>query len=358
MPRLFVANLTFETELAGDRQHLPDRLQRLCAELAPLWLAAADEGDWLWCPEPIDPPFWDGMQKLGLPRVNPCGPATAPPRKLVLSPWGWSPVIREFGDRIGARRNAPPDSVIREVNSRAYSFGLEQEWDCGPDTAGAVSSMAEFESILGRFREHERWVLKAGFSAAARDRLTGHGPLSDASAIHWIRRRLLRGETLFFERWLERVDEAGIQWEVPPSGDPQLLGVTPLLCDEAGRYLGSGFGSDLALLDSWQNAVDVSRRAAVRLQQSGYFGPLGIDAMRYRDADGEVRIRPLQDINARWTMGRIALGWRRIAADGVWRHGSPGELAAASKRLAIIPTSPDCIGEREVQHRTWIEPHF
>lgn len=357
MPRLFVANLTFETELAGERQHLPGRLRKLCAELASLWLGAADEGDWLWCSEPIEAAFWESMLQLGLPVVHPCGPATGPPRDLKLTPWGWSPAIREFGARVGARLNAPPDRVIRDVNSRAYSFQLEQEWECGPEIAGAVSSVADLELMLSRFGPQERWMLKARFSAAARDRLIGRGPLPDAAGSDWIRRRLSRGESLYFEQWLERVDEAGIQWDVPASGEPQLVGVTPLLCDEAGRYLGSGFGSDSELPGQWQEAVEVSRRAAVRIQQAGYFGALGIDAMRYRDADGEVRLRPLQDINARWTMGRTALGWRRIVADGVWRHGSRAEFGNAMRLPATIPTSPARVGDRPVQHCTWIEPH-
>ncbi|OYW15327.1 MAG: hypothetical protein B7Z55_15100, partial [Planctomycetales bacterium 12-60-4] len=51
--------------------------------------------------------------------------------------------------------------------------------------------------------------------------------------------------------------------------------------------------------------------AGNELQAAGYFGPVGIDAMWYRDANGKLACRPLQDINARWTMGRLALGWRR-----------------------------------------------
>ena len=356
MPRLFVANLTFESELADDRQDVPQRLQRLCAELVPLWLAAADEGDWLWCPEGIADAFWDQLHRQGLPLVQRCGPSAAAPPGLVLSPWGWSRQAGEFGARAGAVMDAPCHSAVREVNARLFSFRLEQEERCGPPWAAAVTSIVDLESALRSCRPDERWVLKSRFSAAGRERLTGSGPQPSDQALNWIRHRLAGGEPLIVEPWLDRIDEAGLQWDVPRSGAPRLIGVTPLLCDAAGRYRGSGFGTDAATLAQWQDAVEVSRRAAARVQQAGYFGPLGIDAMRYRDAEGEVRLRPLQDINARWTMGRIALGWRRIVADGVWRHGSPGECADASAHRAIIPTSPESVGGEPVRHCTWIEP--
>jgi hypothetical protein len=73
----------------------------------------------------------------------------------------------------------------------------------------------------------------------------------------------------------------------------------------------------------WQPAIEIARRAAVELQQLGYFGPLGIDAARYRNQDGDLCLRPLQDINARYTFGRLSLGWRRWLQPGEcgsWLH--------------------------------------
>ncbi len=356
MPRLFVANLTFESEVAGHRQELPKRLRRLCGELVPLWLAAADEEDWLWCPEPIEASFWTEMRRRGLPGVKTCGPDCAPPHELELTPWGWSREVREFGSRPSAACNAPPERVVRDLNSRSFSFRLEQEWDCGPSEVVAVSSLSQFEAALRNLESLDRWVVKGEFSAAARDRVLGRGSQSDAHSLKWIRRRLAEGETLYWEPWLDRVEEAGIQWEIPVAGEPRLVGIAPLLCDEAGRYAGSGFGEEADCMERWHDAVEISRRAAERIQQAGYFGPLGIDAMRYRDADGELRLRPLQDVNARWTMGRIALGWRRIASGGVWRHGTREQRADAERHSTIIRTSPDVMGSDAVLHCTWIEP--
>jgi hypothetical protein len=45
--------------------------------------------------------------------------------------------------------------------------------------------------------------------------------------------------------------------------------------------------------------------------------------MLYRDEAGETRLRPLGDLNARYTMGRLALGFERLLAPGwcaSWLH--------------------------------------
>ena len=43
-----------------------------------------------------------------------------------------------------------------------------------------------------------------------------------------------------------------------------------------------------------------------RVAEHGYRGPFGIDAWRYRDADGETHFHPLGEINARLTFGLVA----------------------------------------------------
>jgi hypothetical protein len=157
------------------------------------------------------------------------------------------------------------------------------------------------------------------------------------------------------------LEEIGIQFDVPPSGAPRLLGIAPLVCDAAGQYRGSWFtdppGDAADFQRRWQYAVEMADQAARRVQAIGYFGPLGIDAMRYRGPEGAVWFRPLQDINARWTMGRLSLGWRRwLQKDehGFWWHGPRAEAPAFPNAVLsldrMIRTSPQQIEGTPVHH--------
>jgi hypothetical protein len=155
---------------------------------------------------------------------------------------------------------------------------------------------------------------------------------------------------------VERIDEAGLQWTVPKTGAPILEGVTTLLTDVLGQYEGSVFGLTGEALARWESAIESTRRAVEELAQLGYFGPVGIDALRYRDANGDERIRALQDINARWTMGRLALGWQRIMTHGTWRHGTIAEFRERGQIVnGIVRTSPETVGNRAARLATWIE---
>ena len=98
----------------------------------------------------------------------------------------------------------------------------------------------------------------------------------------------------------------------------------------------------------WQPAIELGASIVSGAQERGYFGPLGIDAMRYRDGD-EVRLRPVMDINARWTMGRVAYEWgQRLAPSeqATWLVGQAAEEAISLKlpKLKWISTSSAEIG--------------
>jgi hypothetical protein len=52
---------------------------------------------------------------------------------------------------------------------------------------------------------------------------------------------------------------------------------------------------------------------AKRFADSGFQGACGIDALVYRAPDGSPALRPVVEINPRFTMGRVALELRRLA---------------------------------------------
>jgi hypothetical protein len=332
MCRLFVGNFDFEWSLSGGgTRGLPRSLERINRELSWAWLATAASEDVVWIPGGADSSF---LEELGaelpwkLPRV--VNALAEAPEEVEGVCWGWSARGEAELERAGRRAALRPDlEVVRRVNSRAFSVGLEEEFGCGL-VGGAF--VTDEESLRAALQDGEgdvqiaSHVLKANYSNSARERLIVRGGrLSDAEW-NWARRRLAGG--IAVEPWVKIESEAGVQWEIPHEGEPELLGVTQLITDSEGRYRGSVFSAGDEFEAEWGDAIDAGRAAVNRIAAAGYFGPVGFDACRWREASGALRLRPLMDVNARWTLGRLSLGWRRLlqAGDlGVWRFGAESE---------------------------------
>jgi hypothetical protein len=239
--------------------------------------------------------------------------------------------------------------------------------------------MTELADALNNLHdERSKWVIKAEFGMSARERIVGAGRVLPPPAQAWVEKRFAVGEPLFFEPWLDRLAEAGLQFSLPPSGEPILVGVTPMLADASGVYRGSRFHVDAAVEVLWMDSIEIGFRVAKRAQSVGYFGPLGIDVMAYRDTQGELRIRPIQDVNARYTMGRLALGLRRLLAPGQlasWVHAQLPAADSSPRRhledvasalppgTRFVRTSPLEIDGRPATHATMVliaesKPHL
>ena len=366
MPRLFVGNFDFEQELASaSRRPTSMALRRMSAERAVCWISLAEDGDWIWTPELIAEDFWESLAAQGLPRVRGVVDAktvTASVSEVIA--WGCLPWTRAFNRAMAH----PTDSAVAQANSRAWSFALEQHLGVALPGAARIERTEEFAEAVRRsanelgepVAEHG-WVIKAKFGMAARERLLGRGPTLTSAQQNWLSRRLDADGAVFFEPWLRRRAEIGVQWTLPPlgQGPPKLEGLTPLLCDSQGGYRGSEFSLDTRIPREWQRAVEVCEQSATRLQSLGYFGPLGIDAAIYEDTTGNAIARPLQDINARFTMGRLSLGFRRLLRDGErgeWRHGRADELNSSDidESAREINLTPSLIGDKPPTHGSWL----
>ena len=258
--------------------------------------------------------------------------------------WGENEWARTAAARWGFNWNGCEPSIVRRVNSRRFKFALERRLDVAVPVSAITESISELQNAVDPLSSDEGWVLKGEFGGAGREVRFGTGPLSEADAA-WAANRWRRGLAVTVEPRLKPVDEAGLQFWINDDGDVAFDGVTPLLTRPGGGYLGNRFDGDPQLLSIWQEAIAVGRAVALAVAAEGYFGPLGIDAMRYRDSDGTVRIRAVQDLNARYTMGRLALGLRRFAGfaaltGGVFR---PSDFCAVelSSLAATIGSAPD-----------------
>ena len=309
--RVWHMNADFETELAQEAgtYRRPPSFDALNRRLAPHLLWLAREGDALL----LEPPWPESLQtearRRGVKLVSP-----EPSRCLTaydFSPWGWTPRAAAVGAEAGARMPPHPSfDIVARVNSKLWSHALEVELGWALPGAATVSSLEELRETLARVcrAAGDKWVVKSPYGFAARDRVLGRGASLDAPQAKWCERRLLRGETLIFQPWLEVKREYGIVLELSASGRCDIHGISDLQTNGAGTGKGYLLGRRPAP-ERMAALEQVAKTVGERLFREGYFGPVGIDALEH--AHG---LHPLLEVNARFTMGFVALAVERSLA--------------------------------------------
>lgn len=89
----------------------------------------------------------------------------------------------------------------------------------------------------------------------------------------------------------------------------------------------------------------------------GYNGPIGVDSMVYYGPDDGPELRSVQDVNGRFTMGRIALEWFRKFAESnrpAWLLIPPDWLSNSGNLASLRnptgrQTSPSAINDQPVR---------
>ena len=109
------------------------------------------------------------------------------------------------------------------------------------------------------------------------------------------------------EPWVKRKLDFSTQWMIHPDQSIDYLGATICNTDQRGRYSGNKVGDLSFLFGSYFSCLEKHREIVLRILQKmarlGYFGNVGIDAMIW----GNDKLHPVVEINARKTMGWVAL---------------------------------------------------
>lgn len=325
-PSLLYPNLNFEEELAG-ATHQSAIVRSVLRDIGPLMTYAARAGDKLL-----------GDEHVVLPEpVNGIPVSSDPsPENCHLEPWGWSHSARQIAREIGMPEALiPSDESVRLVNDRR--FLVRHDRVMGPDGVLSDTTVGVHCSALDQVQRAienlispgSRWVIKPQFSQAARNRLVGQRAALTSQQKNWLRGAISHGVTI--EPWLDRQNQAGLQFEISRGGAVRFLGVAQMLTTAGGQYLGSVLHPESEV--RWMAAVEHGRIVCESIRDAGYWGPVGIDAFQFTDTRGASCIRLCHDINARWTMGKLALCMERFRGSreiAVWLHVSPDEAAQIS----------------------------
>jgi uncharacterized ferritin-like protein (DUF455 family) len=224
-----------------------------------------------------------------------------------------------------------PASVVRTVHDKAFAWRVACSLGLVPEPLREVITVLEpaelrapnaARAIEARIAAWPAWaqrsfVLKPRLGTSARGRASGrpgdtrwHGALA----------RLAEKGGALLEPWLARAWDASAQLFVHAGGEVELLGtlaqdVTPAgaprghrgQIDANGR-ISSGLACDDALRAA---ALRVARAAA----DAGYRGPCGVDSFAFAHPETSAEcLRAVVELNARFTLGLVAIGLARRAA--------------------------------------------
>ena len=328
-------NADFEVELAHDAHaHAHARpyrrtlgLDALNRRLAPHLLRLARPGDGLLFEVPWTDAFVKEARRREVELVSPRAARSGrtPQTNRLFTPWGWTRTAESEGVSAGADVRPLNFDVVARVNSKLWSHALEVEMGWALPGARVAHDVEELSEAAARVcpGADDKWVVKSPYGFAARERVLGRGPRVEGAQAAWAFKRLARGEPLIFQPWLEVEREYGVVVEVSSRGAHRLLGVSDLQTNGAG----TGVGYVLGRPPTKERVKELEAAAAVvceRLRAEKYCGPAGFDALEHTGG-----LHPLLEVNARYTMGFVALAVERElrpAVPAFWdtKTGVPG----------------------------------
>ncbi len=317
--RLF-ANLGAEEEASWRRMSAHPRVRtvaRLWAGLFPASARLVGEG------APPAPRLAGVLADLD---EEPAFPFCAPGRALV--PWLATREAEALARSEGVPFGATAADVVRRVHDKAFAHAASVAASLVPESFAGTTLVLEpdelgdadavrcrIEAAVARWPAplRESFVLKPRLGTSGRGRLSGRAGRIDSERLGGSLARLRASGGVLVEPWLERTLDLSAQLHVAGPGDVRVLGTLRQVVTKYGGPTGhAGRIHADGSVDSGTPWDDELRAAALALgraaSNAGYRGPCGVDAFVFRGPDGAERLRPIVELNARFTAGTIALG--------------------------------------------------
>jgi hypothetical protein len=288
-----------------------------------------------------------------------------------LRPWAWGPDSVELFEPLFTRVAGEAPSACRYFNddiarlySKAWSAGFlrkvlarcrgrdeasprgaetqsqpgaaaAEPWLCSEQEAGvAVDTLEDALGAIAaiRGRGHHRVVVKEALGLAGHNAIRLWEPDLLPAQRQWLAHALRDGRQLVVEPWLERELDFSVQLEMGPR-NLTLCGYTGLVNDRKGQFLANWAEADCCrrlpakVAGFFRSPADISGRLQrlygeifslleAELHGAGFAGPVSIDAFVYRTPQGDCRLKPVVEVNPRYTMGRLTVELTKHACLG------------------------------------------
>src|ERR1035437_2592894 len=247
------------------------------------------------------------------------------------------------------RRGPPATPRAGRGGARGPPPPAYEPWLCTEDEAGVAVDTLEgaLEAIAAiRRRGHHRVVAKESHGLAGHNAIRLWEPEMLATQQRWLIHAVQKGRQVVIEPWLDRVLDFSVQLEMGPR-NLKLRGYTGLINDPKGQFQANWAAANydrripVNVAALFGEAADISGRLQrlfgdilslleAELQRAGFVGPVGIDAFVYRTPQGGCRLKPVVEVNPRYTMGRLTVelmkqvapsshGWFRLVSRAMTR---------------------------------------
>ena len=386
-PNVFVFSPFAEARIAHGKSFNPTKHQaQLARDLENLPQFLCRQDDIVLVNEKPSVKFLSGIKQAGfaLPEFLELSETkNLAQRKLGrLRPWAWGPDSVElfkpvFANLTGEKRDASGsfNPAVAQFYSKAWSAALlgkiltgraalphslnkeaaqqrrptNDNWLCNEHEVGVpVNSLAEALNAIATIRQrgHHKIVIKESLGLAGSNAMRLFEPEILKTHRRWIVNAVENHKQLVVEPWLERELDFSVQLEMSDEG-LKLCGYTGLINDARGQFQANvvlpGHQKKIPanLIALFPEPPDIAQRLHAlyadifallgdELRRVNYLGPVGIDAFAYRDTNGKIRLKPVVEVNPRYTMGRLTVELMKHVAPG-----SHGLFKLVSRKQAL-----------------------
>ncbi|MEM1062447.1 MAG: hypothetical protein AAF532_15030 [Planctomycetota bacterium] len=223
--------------------------------------------------------------------------------------WGinrWAESVSE----LFAKRTEDSLASTARINARSWPIDSVCRLYCSfPPGLAIVRHHEGFEKALVEIRRFgaNGWAAKAEYGASGRNALFRRGFEITAADRFWIDRQFMNFGFVVVEPLCDVREEVSFHFSVLGNENFRFDGAVSFRCDRHGKFAGKTRVLKPPEIGPWEEQYDQAEYVAYAADIPDYSGPLGVDVFRYRKPGGGDSYYVAHDVNARMTMGRLAL---------------------------------------------------
>lgn len=360
IPSLYLYNPTCDMAIEnGTRSYMPPTALR-CFEkdIAPILFLLANPEDYVIGENSEMNTFLSFWGNLGFksPRFISKEMAIKMNKTVSLKPWGWSQVVSHQFKNLACMDFEDPHS--RRLLSRISSVDIVSKLNSYTKATDPFLHLPPCPDLAKNFQTIEQLyrkapnglVLKTNYSSSGRGLAFIKSKRELQNIKSWALSKIKQHGCIISEPLLNKVQDASLQFNVYKNSI-DFLGLNYFDADDQGRfskeYLNPKlpFMNQLPSTDNWlKEAVNLLRDAMTELEiNKKYQGPIGVDALFFKDKNDTLQFHPCIEANIRCNMGLLNLHLnKRIHPDssGTWQIQSFKKGTIKAFFNTLIKTKP------------------